>query len=126
MDPSLACAKPTAEFSAESFPEYLSPNIWPSDTTIPGFKETFEDLCRLIIDTAVLVARACDRYAEKEIPEYKPGYLERESRPPSNLHAVGHSLDPGRAPGPFSSPSFPYLSTMLLATSFFLGYTLHC
>jgi hypothetical protein len=33
-------------------------------------------LCRLIIDTAVLVARACDRYAEKEIPEYNSGYLE--------------------------------------------------
>jgi hypothetical protein len=76
VDPSLSCAKPTAEFSPENFPEYLSPNIWPSDTTIPGFKDTFEDLCRLIIDTAVLVARACDRYAEKEIPEYKSGYLE--------------------------------------------------
>jgi len=76
VDPTLSCAKPTAEFSPENFPEYLSPNLWPSDTTIPGFKETFEDLCRLIIDTAVLVARACDRYAEKEIPEYKPGYLE--------------------------------------------------
>ncbi|TVY48689.1 hypothetical protein LOCC1_G001855 [Lachnellula occidentalis] len=73
VDPSLSCAKPTADFSAENFPEYLSPNLWPS---VPGFKETFEDLCRLIIDTGVLVARACDRYAEKEIPDYKPGYLE--------------------------------------------------
>jgi hypothetical protein len=72
----LSCAKPTAEFSPENFPEYLSPNLWPSDTTIPGFKETFEDLCRLIIDTGVLVAKACDRYAEKEIPDYRPGYLE--------------------------------------------------
>ena len=72
----LSCAKPTAEFSAENFPEYLSPNLWPGDTTIPGFKETFEDLCRLIIDVGVLVARACDRYAEKEISEYKSGYLE--------------------------------------------------
>jgi isopenicillin N synthase-like dioxygenase len=34
------------------------------------------DLCRLIIDTAVLVARACDRFAEKEIPGYPKGYLE--------------------------------------------------
>ncbi|KUJ08817.1 Clavaminate synthase-like protein [Mollisia scopiformis] len=73
VDSSLDCAKPTSEFSPENFPEYLSPNLWP---TLPGFKETFEDLCRLIIDTAVLVAKACDRYAEKEIPEYKSGYLE--------------------------------------------------
>lgn len=43
---------------------------------LPGFKETFEDLCRIIIDTAVLVAQACDRYAEKEIPDYQKGYLE--------------------------------------------------
>lgn len=73
VDPSLECAKPTEEFSTSNFPEYLSPNLWPR---IPGFKETFEDLCRLIIDTGVLVARACDQYAEKEIPDYKPGYLE--------------------------------------------------
>jgi len=76
VDPSLSCAKPTTEFSPENFPEYLSPNLWPGDSTLPGFQETFEDLCRIIIDTAVLVARACDRYAEKEIPAYKTGYLE--------------------------------------------------
>lgn len=74
MDPSLDCAKPTGEFSTTNFPEYLSPNTWPN--VIPGFRETFEDLCRLIIDTGVLVARACDQYAEKEIPDYKSGYLE--------------------------------------------------
>ncbi|KAJ5037222.1 uncharacterized protein L3040_007399 [Drepanopeziza brunnea f. sp. 'multigermtubi'] len=74
VDSSLDCAKPTEEFSPTNFPEYLSPNLWPN--VIPGFRETFEDLCRLIIDTGVLVARACDQYAEKEIPDYKPGYLE--------------------------------------------------
>ena len=67
---------PTNEFSPENFPEYLSPNLWPSNNTLPGFQETFEDICRIIIDTAVLVARACDEYAEKEIPTYSPGYLE--------------------------------------------------
>ena len=76
VDPSLACAKPTAEFSEENFPEYLSPNLWPPNTVLPGFQETFEDLCKIIIDTGVLVARACDKYAEKEIPGYKAGYLE--------------------------------------------------
>lgn len=34
------------------------------------------DLCSLIIDVAVLVARACDRFAEKEIQGYPKGYLE--------------------------------------------------
>lgn len=76
VDPSLSCAKPTPEFSPENFPEYLSPNLWPSNGILPGFQETFEDLCRIIIDTGVLVARACDKYAEREIPEYKAGYLE--------------------------------------------------
>ncbi|TAQ85318.1 hypothetical protein B7494_g6356 [Chlorociboria aeruginascens] len=76
VDASLSCAIPTSEFSPENFPAYLSPNIWPADTKIPGFKPTFEALCRIIIDTGVLVAQACDRYAEVSIPNYKPGYLE--------------------------------------------------
>ena len=76
VDPALECAKPTAEFSPENFPEYLSPNLWPGENVLPGFKTTFEDLCRIIIDTAVLVAKVCDRYAEKEIPDYQTGYLE--------------------------------------------------
>lgn len=76
VDPTLSCAKPTTEFSEENFPEYLSPNLWPPNFVLPGFQQTFEDLCRVIIDTAVLVARACDKYAAEEIPEYKAGYLE--------------------------------------------------
>jgi len=77
VDPSLSCAAPTDEFSEETFPEYLSPNIWPDEATLPGFKQTFEGLCRLIIDVAVLVARACDSFAEKDIEGYPAGYLEK-------------------------------------------------
>ncbi|KAK4128648.1 Clavaminate synthase-like protein [Parathielavia appendiculata] len=77
VDPELSCAVPTEQFNPDDFPEYLSPNIWPDDTTLPGFKDTFESLCRLIIDVAVLVAKACDRFAEKEITGYPSGYLER-------------------------------------------------
>lgn len=77
VDPTLSCAVPTDEFNAGNFPEYLSPNIWPGEATLPGFRATFEQLCRLIIDVAVLVARACDRFAEKEIPAYPRSYLER-------------------------------------------------
>ncbi|PKS12766.1 hypothetical protein jhhlp_000977 [Lomentospora prolificans] len=76
VDPSLDCAKPTSEFSEETFPEYLSPNLWPDEQVLPGFRPSLEDLCRLIIDVAVLVARACDRFAEKEIQGYPKGYLE--------------------------------------------------
>lgn len=72
----MECAKPTPEFSEETFPEYLSPNIWPSDNTLPGFKPAVTSLCGLIIDVAVLVARACDQFAEKEIDGYPKGYLE--------------------------------------------------
>ncbi|KAJ9133000.1 Clavaminate synthase-like protein [Pleurostoma richardsiae] len=77
VDPSLSCAVPTQEFSEETFPEYLSPNIWPDEAVLPGYKETLEQLCRLIIDVAVLVAGACDRFAEKEIPGYPSAYLQR-------------------------------------------------
>ena len=58
------------------FPEFTAPNVWPAETSLPGFRVTFEMLCTLIIDTAVLVARACDRYAEAQIEGYEPGYLE--------------------------------------------------
>ncbi|KAK0631958.1 hypothetical protein B0T14DRAFT_419793 [Immersiella caudata] len=77
VDPALACAEPTEEFNAENFPEYLTPNIWPGEDTLPGFKDSFEQLCRVIINVAVLVARACDRFAEKEIAGYPSSYLER-------------------------------------------------
>lgn len=76
LDPTLECAKPTPEFSEETFPEYLSPNIWPSEETLPGFKPAVTSLCGLINDVAVLVARACDKFAETEIDGYPKGYLE--------------------------------------------------
>ncbi|KAI8933753.1 hypothetical protein NX059_009467 [Plenodomus lindquistii] len=60
-----------------SFPEYTAPNVWPSEELLPGFEETFRELCELIIDIAVLVARACDKYAEANIEGYEKGYLER-------------------------------------------------
>lgn len=59
------------------FDEYTAPSVWPEEAEIPGFRASGQDLIRLIIDTAVLVARACDRYAEQEIQGYETGYLER-------------------------------------------------
>ncbi len=78
VDPALSSARPAeGSVSLEDFPEYLSPNLWPDEAVLPGFRATFEELCRLIIDVAVLVARACDRFAEREIAGYPTAYLEK-------------------------------------------------
>jgi isopenicillin N synthase-like dioxygenase len=53
------------------------PNVWPATAMLPGFQETFEDLCTLIIDVGAHVARACDRFASEHVPEYEAGALER-------------------------------------------------
>ncbi|KAL8889854.1 MAG: hypothetical protein Q9215_002946 [Flavoplaca cf. flavocitrina] len=62
------------------YPELSASNVWPPEDLLPGFRQCFEELCSLVIDTAVLVARACDRYATLEIDGYEPGYLERVVR----------------------------------------------
>ncbi|KAI1448796.1 Clavaminate synthase-like protein [Annulohypoxylon stygium] len=76
VDPTLEAAKATEKFPLDKFPEYLAPNSWPPKEMLPGFRPTMEQMCSLIIDTAVLVARACDKFAEKEIVGYPPAYLE--------------------------------------------------
>ncbi|KAB8073658.1 Clavaminate synthase-like protein [Aspergillus leporis] len=77
QDSSLAGA-PATNFPDLS--EYTAPNIWPSPTSLPSFRDSLEELCSLIIDTAALVARACDRYAGENIEGYKAGYLEHVVR----------------------------------------------
>lgn len=54
----------------------MTPNVWPDESVLPGFEETFETLCRLIVDTAALVARACDRYGLARLEGYQAGTLE--------------------------------------------------
>lgn len=75
-DPSLQGVRDGAA-KFPGFEEYTAENVWPDDEDVAGFKEDAESLIRLIIDTAVLVARACDRFAEQEIEGYEKGYLER-------------------------------------------------
>ena len=61
------------------FEEYTAPNVWPPEDAehgIPGFRSAAQELITLIIDVAVLVARACDRYAVEEVADYTPGYLQ--------------------------------------------------
>jgi isopenicillin N synthase-like dioxygenase len=53
------------------------PNIWPPESVLPRFRKTFEDLCALIFDIALLVAKACDQYAGACVQGYESGILER-------------------------------------------------
>ena len=50
--------------------------MWPESDVLPGFEDAFLELCSFIIDTAGLVARCCDDYAQQNVPDYEPGYLE--------------------------------------------------
>ncbi|KAJ2893808.1 clavaminate synthase [Zalerion maritima] len=87
LNPLLSCAEPTKEFNTDNFPEYLSPNVWPSPQLLPGFKDAVQDLCRMVIDVAVLVAGACDKFAEQEIEGYPEGYLRKVVRTSSTTKA---------------------------------------
>ncbi|OJK00985.1 hypothetical protein ASPACDRAFT_26778 [Aspergillus aculeatus ATCC 16872] len=60
--------------------EYTAPNIWPAATSLPSFEPSVRELCSMIIDTAALVARACDRFAAENVSDYVPGYLEKVVR----------------------------------------------
>ncbi|KAJ5586804.1 uncharacterized protein N7459_002569 [Penicillium hispanicum] len=73
-DPSLNNA-PADGFP--DLPQYTAPNVWPSSEQLPTFRTSIESLCSLIIQTAALVAGACDRYAEANIDGYTAGYLRR-------------------------------------------------
>ena len=53
------------------------PNIWPREDLLPSFRKTFEELCTMIIDIALLVARACDRFADEVVEGYISGTMER-------------------------------------------------
>ena len=51
-------------------------NISPQAELLPAFKKTFEELYTLIIDTGLVVARLCDRYAREHMEEFAPQKLE--------------------------------------------------
>ena len=71
-DPALS----GAQGDHADFPEYTAGNVWPEQGLLPAFRATFEELCTLVIDIAVLVARGCDQYGVKTIDGYRPGCLE--------------------------------------------------
>ena len=100
QDPAL---KSPSDRAGDNLLQYTALNVWPSDDVLPGFRNTFEELCTLIIDTAVLVARACDRYASANIDGYPTGYLERVVKTSTTTKArLLHYFPPdpsGAAPG---------------------------
>ena len=100
QDPTLQSA-PALDF--RNFPEYTAPNVWPSEESLPGFRQTFEELCTLIIDTAVLVARVCDRYAVANVDGYKEGYLEHVVKTSMTTKARLLHYFPPEAPSHISS-----------------------
>jgi len=44
----------------EKFPEYTEPNVWPSEDVLPGFKEAFLELSRLILRVGTYLAEVRD------------------------------------------------------------------
>ncbi|RPA85595.1 Clavaminate synthase-like protein [Ascobolus immersus RN42] len=54
-------------------------NVWVDEDVeknMKGFRITMEELCHFIVDTAKLVARACDTFSAAHIPDYTPSFLE--------------------------------------------------
>ncbi|CAL8583436.1 hypothetical protein XPA_009060 [Xanthoria parietina] len=97
-------SKPASDTYSE-YPELAASNVWPPEDSMPGFRQCFEELCSLVIDTAVLVARACDRYAISKIEGYEAGYLERVVRtsPTTKARLLHYYPSPANAYGNLST-----------------------
>ena len=109
---------------SSEFPEFTAPNIYPNQSSLPYFRDILEGLCSLIIDTAALVARACDKYATAYVENYEPKSLERIVRtstvtkarllhyfPPSLSSLRGGTLAGTAVPDPGSSDQDTWCAT---------------
>jgi hypothetical protein len=107
--PALSPARPSSpDADTTSFPEYTHPNVLPPAHLLPDFAPAFSALTSLIISTAALVAAACDRYAEREIPGYTPHTLEAIVRQSSTTKArLLHYYPPPLIPTPPPAPRPP-------------------
>jgi hypothetical protein len=56
VNPTHDAAKASKELKMQ-FPEYTDPNVWPPSDVLPGFKDAFEALAKLIVDVGVLLAK---------------------------------------------------------------------
>jgi isopenicillin N synthase-like dioxygenase len=73
--------------SLDSQATFEWPNIWPAEDLVPGFRKMFGELCTMIIDVALLVARACDQFAAEFVKRYISGTLERILRESMTVRA---------------------------------------
>lgn len=48
----------------QKYPEYFSPNVWPSEEDCPGYREAFMKLASFVQDVGVKLARAMDEVSE--------------------------------------------------------------
>jgi hypothetical protein len=85
----------------DSQPTFEWPNIWPAEDLLPEFRKTFEELCTIIIDIALLVARACDRFAAEFVEGYVSGMIERIVKESTTIRArlLHYFPPPEPAPG---------------------------
>ena len=88
--------------------EMVSPNVWPSESVLPGFEAKFESLCQLIVDVAGLVARSCDRYGVAKLDGYKAGTLENIVRTSVSTKArLLHYFPPPASAAPAAADTTP-------------------
>lgn len=89
-------------------PEFTSENVWPEESVVPGFAAVFEELCRLVVDVAGVVARNCDRFGVARLQGYEDGTLERIVRGSVSTKArLLHYFPPPSPPADGDEPTDP-------------------
>lgn len=53
-----------------NFAPFVHPNIWPTEH-VPEMEPAFKALGQLVVRVGMLVGRQCDRYVQKQCPEYE-------------------------------------------------------
>ncbi|KJX97193.1 hypothetical protein TI39_contig531g00001 [Zymoseptoria brevis] len=89
----------------EMYPELsdmTSENVWLGEDVLPGFRGVMEELCRVVMDVAALVARSCDFFGEERIEGYRRGVLEGIVRGSVSTKARLLHYFPPPSPGPMS------------------------
>lgn len=75
-----------------SFPDTLSPNIWPKDS-LPEFEQAFKNLGKIIVYVGQYIGRQCDNYIKKQL---HPMISPRMEIPPIIEPAVSSDTPRGR------------------------------